>query len=221
MRKTNPFFHKKTDIFVNLIIGILLIGLFSPGLLRNCSALIRGDGEAYLIPVLGSGFMVLVGISFLASANDIRKKYKYYSVYPKVLSSDGVISVEKVASLMNRTPDVVRCDVEKMYVYGYIKQAFPNEQGSAYTVYIDNTGIEMNGTVPKTYKEINEEKQKEKMAKKEELARVKAENKERKKPVAHKESNYVTVTCKACGGITAIPHNSVGVCDYCGSKIKS
>ncbi len=29
------------------------------------------------------------------------------------------------------------------------------------------------------------------------------------------------VICEACGGITYLPSNAVGVCDYCGSQIKS
>lgn len=31
----------------------------------------------------------------------------------------------------------------------------------------------------------------------------------------------IPVTCKACCGITMLPPDSKGVCDYCGSKIKS
>lgn len=31
----------------------------------------------------------------------------------------------------------------------------------------------------------------------------------------------VSVTCQSCCGVTMLPVNSVGVCDYCGSKIKS
>ncbi len=30
----------------------------------------------------------------------------------------------------------------------------------------------------------------------------------------------VAVTCQACGGVTKIPARSVGICDYCGSKIQ-
>lgn len=220
MRKTDPFAHKKNEIIVYLIVGILLIGLFSAGLFRHCSALVRGEGTGYVIPVLGNGFMVLFGILCLSSANTLRKRYKYYSAYANTLCYEDVSSVETIASLMNLAPDIVRSDVEKMYVYGYIQKGFPNEDGSSYTVYIGNAGVEMNGPAPKTYQEINEEKQRKKKAKKEEHVRVKAAPKEAKRPDTHKKDEYVTVTCKSCGGIMSIPHDSDCICDYCGSKIK-
>lgn len=36
-----------------------------------------------------------------------------------------------------------------------------------------------------------------------------------------KKRETVSVTSEACGGITYLPSNAVGVCDYCGSQIKS
>lgn len=36
-----------------------------------------------------------------------------------------------------------------------------------------------------------------------------------------REARMIPVTCEACCGVTRLPANSVGVCDYCGSKIHS
>ena len=36
-----------------------------------------------------------------------------------------------------------------------------------------------------------------------------------------RESNKIPVTCQACRGVTMLPANSEGVCDYCGSRIRS
>jgi len=38
--------------------------------------------------------------------------------------------------------------------------------------------------------------------------------------VADTEKTFVAVTCPACSGITQIPVGTVGVCDFCGSKIE-
>lgn len=38
--------------------------------------------------------------------------------------------------------------------------------------------------------------------------------------VADADKTLVAVTCSACGGITQIPADSTGTCDYCGSKIE-
>lgn len=36
-----------------------------------------------------------------------------------------------------------------------------------------------------------------------------------------KKQEMVSVTCEACGGVTHLPSNTVGTCDYCGSHIRS
>ena len=36
-----------------------------------------------------------------------------------------------------------------------------------------------------------------------------------------REANMIPVTCTACCGVTRLPPNSVGVCEYCGSQIHS
>lgn len=135
-----------------------------------------------------------IGVGFLLIYFSVKKKklIKNFKIYVQKLSSDPTGSISSLASAAGTSPDVVKKNLENMIS----KKFFVN-------AYVD---IERNCIVFPSSNNVN--------------ASTNNTQSNVQQNTSQPEIEYVTVTCKSCGGINKIIKGKVAECDFCGSPIR-
>jgi hypothetical protein len=140
-------------------------------------------------------FLVIffIGIGSLLIYFSVKKKklIKDFKTYVQKLSADPTGSISNLASAAGTSQDVVKKNLENMINKKFFVNAF-----------ID---INKNCIVFPSSNNIN--------------AGTNAAQSNVQQNTNQPEIEYVTVTCKSCGGINKIIKGKVSECDFCGSPI--
>lgn len=130
-----------------------------------------------------------IGILLIALSIKRHKLIKNFKTYVTILSEDPTGSIDNLATPLNVSVDKVRKDLQLMIDKKYFVNA-----------YVD---LETNRIIfPSSDVETSEKVKQNKTADEQ-----------------YKAKDYISVTCKNCGGINKITKGQVGECEYCGSII--
>lgn len=178
---------------IQLIAGIVIVVFF--GLMTIAGMMdesIRSDTFVTGVFI----FIDVLGILLIYFSRKRKKLILDFKKYVSVISGDPTGSIANIASAVGTSEDVVRKNLDLMIRHKYFANAHINYEMNRIVIASAQGG------------EPRSEKQTDASAACGEQA------------AAPKEIEYITVTCKSCGGVNKIKKGQVCECDYCGSPIK-
>ena len=188
--------EKKSKIIISNILSIIQIVLGALGALFFGLTLIVGFTSS---PDIGFGIAMLIVTALfvwlLVAGIRRRKLNQLFRLYTQRLAGDPTRSIQKLATTVNTSLDVVVKNLDKMIHRGFFVNA-----------YIDH---EQNRVIFQSQKAPSQS-----------TAYQTASVPAGVGPAVEPAVEYTTVTCKGCGATNQIVKGAVGECEFCGSKIK-
>ncbi len=120
-----------------------------------------------------------------------KKLLKNFKEYVTRLSVDPTGSIENLAASVNTSQDVVRANLQNMINKKFFVSTYIDEANNRVVFQTSSSSSE----VPQYNDAVSN--------------------------IQNQNAEYVTVTCKSCGGINKVLKDKVGECEYCGSPIKN
>ncbi|WP_455715022.1 hypothetical protein [Anaerosporobacter sp.] len=178
---------------IQLCVGWFLIIIF--GMSTILTLVDRSGIKESIISTIFTG----LGIWLIILSRKRKKLISDFRTYITMLSSDPTGSIENLALNLGTSQDVVINNLQQMIIKKYFVNAYIDSSNNR--VVLAHAGVKKN-TVPNAYSNIQT---------------ASNPNIDKKN---EKEEEYISVTCKSCGGINKITKGEVGECEYCGSPIK-
>lgn len=141
--------------------------------------------------------LLALGIFWFCKAKKRQDFLRLCGKYFTALQQKTCISVPQLAAILKEDPSNVRQNLTTMISCGYLPRVTLNVRDDCITVHPAPKSQPL--FVPMFQKQMETQPQQPKK----------------------EQTVTVPITCKACMGITMLPVHSEGICDYCGSKIKS
>jgi hypothetical protein len=138
-------------------------------------------------------FFAVIGGSLVYFGLKRKKFIKNFKTYVQKLSVDPTGSISGLASTTGTSVDVVKKNLEKMISKKFFVNAYIDVESNCIIFPASNNNINVSTNTTQFNVQQNT-----------------------KQP----EIEYVTVTCKSCGGINKVIKGKVSECDFCGSPIK-
>lgn len=182
----------KTVIVLNEIIQKIqmIIGVCS--VLFGIAGFCVANGKFDSMDIFLIIFFVGVGLLLIYFSVKKKKLIKYFKTYVQKLSADPTGSISNLASAAGTSPDVVKKNLENMINKKFFANAYIDiERNCIVFPSSNNINVSANTTHSNVQQNTNQP-----------------------------EIEYVTVTCKSCGGINKIIKGKVSECDFCGSPIR-
>jgi DNA-directed RNA polymerase subunit RPC12/RpoP len=135
------------------------------------------------------GIFTGLGIWLIVLSNKRKKLINDFTTYVARLSMDPTGSIENLAQSLGMSQDVVINNLQKMIIKKYFVNAYIDSLNNR--IVLEHAGDKMNS----------------------------ASDENASNEYNQNEEEYVSVTCKNCGGINKVAKEKVGECEYCGSPI--
>ena len=178
---------------IQLVAGVFLLFIFG-----ICTIMYFND-EQYRAGLDGS-FLVffltfdVIGIVLILFSRKRSKLIKEFKKYVSYISADPSGSIANLASSVGTSQDVVKKNLELMIKRKYFVNARIDQGKNCIVIGSGVKSSQQNGT---------QSNQAQTQTTAQSMPKI----------------QYVTVTCKCCGGINKIAKDSVMECDFCGSPI--
>lgn len=130
-----------------------------------------------------------IGILLIALSIKRHKLINNFKTYVKILSEDSTGSIDNIATVLNVSTDKVRKELQLMIDKKYFANAYVNFETNRIIFPSSNVEISENVGQNKTTDEH------------------------------YKSKDYISISCKNCGGMNTVIKGQVGECEYCGSII--
>jgi len=174
---------------IQLVFGVIFTFMFG---LATIAVIVSGDGLAGI--VLGA-IITGLGIWLIILSKRRKKLISDFKTYVARLSTDPTGSIENLALGLGTSQDVVIKNLQQMIIKRYFVNAYIDSLNNR--IVLAHVGGQMNNTSTTMQTASNPYMNNQNA----------------------KDMEYVSVTCKNCGGINKILNDKVGECEYCGSPI--
>lgn len=181
----------KVYAYCLIIAGLGVISFFGIGVAAFTDLHLTGE-ENQIVPLVLCLCFVCFGAWLFYLGQRRNRLIANCKKYFGAVASGKVGTIEKLAAITGQQSSQVSRNIDKMLGLGYIKGIYINKE-TGHIVVLDDVYIEREEAPFDSWSSYTPAQ----------------------KPAT------VSVTCKACGGITVLTGHRSGVCEYCGSKIEA
>lgn len=174
---------------IQLVFGVIFTFTFSYSTITFI--IDRGALNEIILAIVMTG----LGIWLIILSKKRKKLISDFKTYVARLSTDPTGSIENLALGLGTSQDVVTKNLQQMIIKKYFVNAYIDSMNNR--IVLAHVGEHINNSSNSIQNVSNSYMDNQNA----------------------KDMEYVSVTCKNCGGINKITNGKVGECEYCGSPI--